>query len=46
MWMPPNYTAAFLMLLRSMVCWGSWVNSLKMMKGCRRGESAAERPPM
>jgi glucose uptake protein len=35
MWMPPNYTAAFLMLLCSMVCWGSWANSLKMMKGCR-----------
>jgi glucose uptake protein len=35
MWMPSDYTAAFVMLLCSMVCWGSWANSLKMMKGCR-----------
>jgi glucose uptake protein len=35
MWMPADYTAAFLMLLVSMVCWGSWANSLKMMKTCR-----------
>lgn len=35
MWMPSNYTAAFLMLLCSMICWGSWANALKMMKGCR-----------
>ncbi len=35
MWMPSDYTAAFLMLLCSMVCWGSWANALKIMKGCR-----------
>jgi glucose uptake protein len=35
MWMPADYSTAFLMLLVSMVCWGSWANSLKMMKGCR-----------
>jgi glucose uptake protein len=35
MWMPSNYTVAFLMLLCSMICWGSWANALKMMKGCR-----------
>lgn len=35
MWMPSSYTAAFLMLLCSMICWGSWANALKMMKGCR-----------
>lgn len=35
MWMPSDYPAAFLMLLCSMICWGSWANALKMMKGCR-----------
>lgn len=35
MWIPSDYTAAFLMLLCSMICWGSWANALKLMKGCR-----------
>ena len=35
MWMPTGYAAAFLMLLCSMICWGSWANALKMMKGIR-----------
>jgi len=33
--MPSGYGAAFLMLLCSMICWGSWANALKMMKTCR-----------
>jgi len=35
MWLPSDYSAAFLMLLCSMACWGSWANALKLMKGCR-----------
>src|SRR6266536_5442405 len=35
MWMPSGYSAAFLMLLCSMMCWGSWANALKLMKTCR-----------
>ena len=35
MWMPSNYTVALLMLICSMICWGSWANALKMMKSCR-----------
>jgi glucose uptake protein len=35
MWMPSDYAIAFLMLLCSMICWGSWANALKLMKGCR-----------
>jgi glucose uptake protein len=35
MWMPQEYSQAFLMLLISMFCWGSWANALKLMKGCR-----------
>ena len=35
MWMPTDYLQAFVMLLVSMVCWGSWANALKLMKTCR-----------
>ena len=35
MWMPAEYSQAFLMLLVSMICWGSWANALKLMRGCR-----------
>ena len=35
MWMPTDYLQAFVMLLISMVCWGSWANALKLMKTCR-----------
>ena len=35
MWMPSSYSYAFLMLLCSMLCWGSWANALKIMKTVR-----------
>ena len=35
MWMPAEYPQALLMLICSMICWGSWANALKLMKGCR-----------
>ncbi len=35
MWLPADYGTAFVMLLCSMICWGSWANALKLMKGCR-----------
>lgn len=35
MWLPSGYGMAFLMLLCSMFCWGSWANALKMMGKCR-----------
>jgi glucose uptake protein len=35
MWLPENYPQALLMLLISMLCWGSWANALKLMKNCR-----------
>lgn len=35
MWLPSNYTQALLMLIISMVCWGSWANALKLMRGSR-----------
>ncbi len=35
MWIPASYSAAFAMLLCSMICWGSWANALKLMKTCR-----------
>jgi glucose uptake protein len=35
MWLPSEYGTAFLMLVCSMICWGSWANALKLMKGCR-----------
>jgi glucose uptake protein len=35
MWLPSNYSQALLMLLISMLCWGSWANALKLMKNCR-----------
>lgn len=35
MWMPVEYGPALLMLVVSMLCWGSWANALKLMKGCR-----------
>ena len=35
MWKPSEYSQAFLMLLCSMLCWGSWANALKLMKKCR-----------
>lgn len=35
MWLPSDYSTAFLMLLCSMICWGSWANALKLMRGCR-----------
>jgi glucose uptake protein len=35
MWKPTEYPQAFLMLLCSMLCWGSWANALKLMKTCR-----------
>jgi glucose uptake protein len=35
MWMPSDYAGAFVILLCSMICWGSWANALKLMKGSR-----------
>jgi glucose uptake protein len=35
MWMPTEYSQALLMLLLSMLCWGSWANALKLMRNCR-----------
>jgi glucose uptake protein len=35
MWLPSNYTQALLMLIISMICWGSWANALKIMRGSR-----------
>lgn len=35
MWLPHNYSQALLMLMISMLCWGSWANALKLMKTCR-----------
>ena len=35
MWMPSEYPQALLMLIVSMLGWGSWANALKIMKGCR-----------
>jgi glucose uptake protein len=35
MWIPSEYPQALLMLMCSMLCWGSWANALKIMKKCR-----------
>jgi glucose uptake protein len=35
MWIPSEYLQALLLLIFSMLCWGSWGNALKLMKGCR-----------
>ena len=35
MWIPSEYLQALLLLIISMLCWGSWGNALKLMDGCR-----------
>lgn len=35
MWIPSEYAQALLLLMISMLCWGSWGNALKLMEGCR-----------
>jgi glucose uptake protein len=35
MWIPAEYSQALLLLIVSMLCWGSWGNALKLMEGCR-----------
>lgn len=35
MWMPSDYSQALLMLVISMICWGSWANALKLMGNFR-----------
>jgi glucose uptake protein len=35
MWMPSDYYQALLMLIISMICWGSWANALKLMGNVR-----------
>jgi glucose uptake protein len=35
MYLPDSYSVALLMLLVSMVCWGSWANTTKLAKGYR-----------
>lgn len=35
MYIPATYSAALLMLLTSMFCWGSWANTAKVAKGYR-----------
>lgn len=35
MFLPQTYLLALLMLVVSMVCWGSWANTLKLMPGYR-----------
>jgi len=33
--LPGTYTAALLLLVVSMICWGSWANTFKLTKGWR-----------
>ncbi|MEP7366304.1 MAG: AcrB/AcrD/AcrF family protein [Acidobacteriota bacterium] len=35
MWIPSEYIQALLLLICSMLCWGSWGNALKLMETCR-----------
>jgi glucose uptake protein len=35
MFLPATYQAAFLLMLLSMICWGSWANTLKLCQGYR-----------
>ncbi len=35
MFVPETFPIAFLMMVTSMICWGSWANSYKLTKGYR-----------
>jgi glucose uptake protein len=35
MFLPATYQAALLLMLLSMICWGSWANTLKLCQGYR-----------
>lgn len=35
MWIPSEYIQALLLLICSMLCWGSWGNALKLIETCR-----------